>query len=103
MIISFTLFSSIVPHLFYSLNNDTQSVVISAAQSQISKFYWVILADVEIIARNKQLKERKKERKEIDTCKPTCALKWMEEKENFTNDFMTSELFALFAEFNIIM
>ena len=63
MIISCTLFSSIVPHLFYSLNNDTQSVVISAAQSQISKFYWVILADVEIIARNKQLKERKKERK----------------------------------------
>ena len=53
MIISFILFSSIVPHLFYSLNNDTQSVVISAAQSQISKFYWVTLADIELPEKSK--------------------------------------------------
>lgn len=32
------LLSSMVPQLFYSLSNDKQAVVISAAQSQISKF-----------------------------------------------------------------
>ena len=72
MIISFILFSSIVPHLFYSLNNDTQSVVISAAQSQISKFYWVTLADIELPEKSNGKREirkegRKEEWKEIDT------------------------------------
>ena len=36
--IALCLLSSIVPQLFYSLNNDKEAVVISAAQSQISKF-----------------------------------------------------------------
>lgn len=34
-----------VPQLFYSLNNDKQAVVISAAQTQISKFMLYTAAD----------------------------------------------------------
>lgn len=34
---------SIVPRLFYSLNNDKQALVVSAAQSQISKSLQVLI------------------------------------------------------------
>lgn len=79
MIISFILFSSTVPHLFYSLNNDTQSVVISAAQSQISKFYWVTLADIELPEKSSEREKlgrkegRMKGNRYVLKCKPTCT------------------------------
>jgi len=111
MIISFILFFSIVPHLFYSLNNDTQSVVISAAQSQISKFCWVTLADIELPEKSKWKREIRKGGREEGRKKGNIymcihwgiksALKWIKEKENFPNDIMTSELFASLA--SIIM